>query len=773
MTVQGTLGSLLQGVSQQPARIRVPGQLTDQVNMHSDVSTGLTSRPATEVISTLANATDDLKFQTISLAGTDFILGYKNNLLRAWDADGAEVVVNNGTDTYIGADMRFSVYDNSIYATNRDQEVSMDSSTQGRAYHYVYVSALGGYYSRDYKLTISPEGESDIEVEYTTPDGTNSAHVERTSATYILGQLKDELDLLTLPAGMTVTQNDETLMIRWDDTMTASVDDGDAGAVLRVITDDGADQTQLPKYAEEGSIVKIIGDPVEDDDYFLRFNIEDNTTDGTGFGELGIWEEWFDVEQPNALDLSTMPHVLTHDGSEFTLAEGAWLGRRVGSPDTNPDPSFIGGTIRDIGGFENRLVFVSGPNCIMSQSEEPLDFFRKSATALIDSDPIDMNSSVDNSLQLDWIIPFDRDLILLSDPGDNQFVVSSGGITPDNASLVLTTSYEMFGLTRPVTTGRTLIFPFKSGVYTGIKEFFTNDSVATNGADTLTEVQNRYITGVANKLASSKNFNLVLVGTNDADQASSLWAYKYLWDGFERLQSSWSRWDFPHEVLHVYFDNSEVRLVLNDPTGITLCKMDLNKVDDAEGWHVTLDMKDTRTVASGAITVPEDDYVVVQSTGCDRPGVEVLPTSVTGSGPYTYNLDPDIAPDTATVYIGKRVTVSCKPTMPLIRDQAGNVVSAAKLVLQKFMVHLDNSSDVLCRMTSPFRDTYDFYPRRFPLDDDPLDPQGLLIKDYVLEVPWGERSDYSELELISTDVRPTTILEVEWQGQVTGSRRRV
>lgn len=770
MTVQATLGSMLQGVSQQPSRIRVLGQVSEQLNMYSDVAVGLTSRPATEVIGTLTNAASDLTYQNVSLQGEDFIVGYKDNRIRIWDDQGIERTVNNGTDNYIGVDMRFSVFEDTLYCTNRNRIVSSTVTPAGKDFHVVLVTALGGNFTRTYKLDVTLPDTTVLSVEYTTPDGDAAGDAALTTATAVITGLRDELLSLTLPTGMTVQSEADVLLIKYTGAMKAEVDDGDAGSILRAMSDTVSDQTDLPRYAPHGTVVKVVGDAAEEDDYYLRFAATvDTPITGGNFGTTGVWREWYNVDEPSALDAATMPHELAYDGSEFTLQHGGWEDRRVGDTKSNSWPSFVGHAIRDIGGFESRLVVIAGPNVVMSRTNEPKDFFRKSATVLIDSDPIDMTSTVDRGLTLDWIVPFDRDLILLSDPGDSQFVVQGGGITPANASLVLTTSYEMFGLTRPVTTGRTLLFPFRSGVYTGIKEFFTNDTVATNGADTLTEVQNRYIVGTANKMASSKNFNLLLVGTNSPEYANTLWVYKYLWDGTERLQSSWSKWVFPHPVLHCYFDNSEVRLLLDTGSGVVMCGMDLNKVDDAEGWHVTLDLKDTRTVTSGSIEVPDSEYIVVQSTGCLKPGLEVKGTLIGN----TYTLPSDVCPDGSTVYIGKRIRCSVKPTMPHIRDRSGAVVSTAKIMLQKFLVHLDNSSDVLCRMLTPYRDTYEFYPRRFPLDDDPLDPNGLLIKDHTVEVPWGEYAENSELELVSTDVRPTTILEVEWQGQVTGTRRRV
>lgn len=780
MSVEGTLGSLLQGVSQQPARIRVEGQVTEQVNFMSDVAQGLTSRPAAEEIRQLAGATAGMRMQTVQFKQERFTFGFDTNLLAVWDSLGErrDITPDAGTLAYIGKNMRFSVYGDKIFVLNRDKITAKSAGTSTYPFYTVIVTALGGAFSRTYKLVLTFPGGETREGVYTTPDGTSDGDAAKTSSEYIITQLKTSLEASLAAGGTTaavVLRQGPVLAVKWGGPLKATVEDGDNGAILRVITQYADDTTDLPEYAPHGTIVKIVGDTSNADDYFLRFAVQEATDADVGlkFGTRGVWEEWFDPQQSFQFDLTTMPHSLVKSGSGFQLKQSAFLGRRVGDNKTNTQPSFVGRSIRDIGGFESRLCVVSGPAVIMSRTNEPLDFWKKSATALIASDPIDMQSTKEGSVTLDWIVPFDRDLILISDPGDSQFVVTGGGVTPENSSLVLTTTYEMNGAARPVTTGRTMIFPFKNGRYSGLKEFFTNDQVATNGADTLTEVQNKYILGSVTNMASSKNFNMLVVSSEDSP--STVYVYKYLWEGTNRVQSSWSTWELPGIVRHFYFENSVLYIILQVGNEHFLCSTNLNRVIDPEGWHVTLDRKKKYTVAGGKVTLQYPDAVIVQSDGCLDPGKAATVTSITDGtfGTKNYFLDPLLCPEGSTVYCGLSIRRSVKPTMPRVKDRNGNTVSTAQIVVREFKVHLDDSSDVASVMHSPYRQPYEFYPRRFPLDDEPLDPNKKLLMDYTLVVPWGENANYSELELFSEDVRPTTILEIEWLGQVTGTRRRV
>lgn len=780
MATQGSLGSLLQGVSQQPARIRLPGQVSEQVNMVSDVSTGLSSRPAVREISVLPNATGNLAFYHLTYQGQVYIVGHRDQTIRVWGLDGTEyqvIVQDAAARNYLSRNMRFHVFGDKVYCTNRDRVVEKEPATVGRPFHVALVSALGGNYSRTYTVTITfPNGVVKIG-SYTTPDGDTPGDAEKTTSEYIIDQIRADLVASGPPAGTIIEAEKDVLLVRFDDTLRVSVADGEGGTILRAMSDFIDKQSDLPRFAPEGTIVRVIGDVADEDDYFLRFNADTTSVPGDGFGDQGVWEEWFNPDQPKDFKLSTMPHVLFKDGNDFKFERNEFLGRRVGDDDSNPFPSFVGNSIRDIGGFESRLVLTAGPNVIMSRTNRPDEFWRKSATVLIDSDPIDMKSTREGSVTLDWIVPFDRDLILLADPGDSQFVVTGGGLTPRNASLVLSTTYEMFGQARPVTTGRTMIFPFRSGVYSGLKEFFTNDEVATNGADTLTEVQDRYIVGEVDHMASSKNFNLLLLTTDNPETNNQVWVYKYLWEGTERMQSSWSRWTFPSEVRFIFFDNSRVYFIFREGTNnFVLGEMDLNKpLDPVLDYHLCLDRQSVQTVSDGKIVLPYAGATFVQYTGCPNIGIEATPILYLnlGNNIHEYYFDMEIYADGMEMIAGNRYERFVEPTMPQVKDDKGSTVSSAKIVVTKFFVHVEKTGAVQLEMTSPHRSGYVFNPFRYPLDDEPLDPGRTQLNSKAIEVPWGERSDWSKLVVRSSDIRPTTILEIEWEAQIRGVKRRL
>lgn len=782
MLVESSLGALLQGVSQQPARLRMPGQVTEQINFVSDISTGLTSRPPTEHINILANAEPGMQFHDISFQGNTYIFGCLPGELYVWNDEGNAIdvsYVQSEAQDYIGTNMRFHVFGAEIIAVNRNVTTAIDATVTGYSEHFAIVSSLGGAFSRTYELTYTFAGGVTKVATCNTPDGTDTGDALETSSDAIMETLRLSLIAAGLPSGYTASRQADVLLVRGPAAISVAVTDGDSGSVLRGIGDTAVDRTYLPRFAPNGAVVKIVGDEDRADDYWLQFTIPGESA-GAGFGLSGVWVEYRDVTTPHGLDLETWPHVLRIVGGDFTVRQGDYYDRRVGDADSNPFPSIIGSPIRDVAGFEGRLVFAGGSSVIMSRTNTedgafkgPHDFFRKSVTLLADSDPIDMSSTVEGTITLDWIVPFDRDLIVLSDPGDSQFIITGGGITPSTASMVLTTSYEISGGAKPVTTGRTLVFPFIVGGYSGIKEFFTNDSIATNGADTLTEVQNRYIPDSVVHMCNSKHNNIVLLQVNSTagiTERRTIWVYKYLWEGTDRRQSSWSKWTFNWRILYSFFRNNTVYFVFRRNEGdgdgavFTLEKMELSRPNDPSfDYAVCLDAKQYHTLGSTTLNLGYSGASFVGPLG-----EEVIPDSE-GSGLYTFDAQ-WVGEDLVS---GLKYTRSLTPTMPHIKDREGMTVSSAKLTISKFLVSLDDTGYVNYELTSPYRDTIVQNLYTFPSDDNPLDPEQTQLYTGRAEVFWGERSDYSELRIYSDDVRPTTILEIEWEGHVTGMKRRV
>lgn len=783
----GTLGSLLQGVSQQPSRIRLEGQVKEQINLISDVTQGLSSRPATQDGPILDKATTDHSYDNIRFKGKRYVIGYKSGDIQMWSLDGTRQNIqyrNGATPSYIGDSMQFQVVDDTIVLVNRNKVVRKSNNIEGRDWFVALFNALGGQFLKTYAVQLTFSDGTTVNASYTAPDGTTTGDSAETASEFIVSELVTKLQAdPNLPADTVISrQFDVGLVYHPTMRVRIGVSDGEGGEVLRGVSDTVKNVEDLPRFAPNGTIVKVQTSDADEDDYWLKFIAKDTIAeDGSaGFGAEGVWQEWYNPEEKREFVLGTMPHVIKPENGTFYVEQGEWLPRKVGDSNSAPFPSIIDREIRDITSFEGRLSLLTKDNVLMSRQGEYFDLWRESATVIASSDPVDIKSTKKDDTTLSWFVPFDRDMFVMADPGDSQFVIRGGGIDTNTVSMVLTTEFEITsGETPPVSTGRTILFPFTAGEFTGIKEFFTNSENAANAANNLTEAQDRYIKGRLKGMAVSQNFNLGLFRT-DKDR-DTVWVYKYLWDNTESLQSSWSKWKFNDTVNHFFFINSDVYFVSSTEEGeVFLHNLDLNRPSTAFGYHAMLDRRVTKTAVkdnNGPNTYIELTYSgarFLQSTGCINPGLEAVPELEVKIDSTTtrYIFKDTIIPENAELFCGQTVKWSLTPSQVFGKDFQGNTDTSQRITIQTYVIHLFESGEFKAIGTSPYSSEWDYSAFVFPLDDEPLDPDRLILRTGPFYIPWGERADWSTLTLEGTDIRPVTIHEVEWIGQVLKSKGR-
>ncbi len=787
MSVSGTLGSLLQGVSQQPPHIRNDGQVTEQINMVSDVVEGLISRPGAYLEGYNEIPECCIGWKNITVGGINYQVGHQDGMLVMLDNKGQNVTVNSaaGTQAQVGDDCQLYVYDHVIYVLNRDKVVAMQTAVTQDTSDVVtdvgLVTFLGGLFGHKYQIIVETASGTKYTGTYDAPDGTNAGDAAKTTSDYIADRVASSLNSDMGGAG-TATSEGPVVAVTGISEIKMVALDGSGGDTVRSTTSIANDVTDLAPVAPHGTLVRVVGQASNtSDDYWLRFSVNDATVGGS-FGSDGIWEEWFNPFEPSRLDATTMPLVLIRvSDTEFNLDFGEWQGRRVGDNNTNPEPGFVGSRIRDITGFQSRLVFLTPERVAMSRTNIATDFWNQSATANIASDPIDLLTTSEAEVSMQWLVPFDRDLVIFGD--DTQFlIVGSEALTPENASIVQTTSFDMSSGAQPVSTGRTVMFPFLAGNYAGVKEFYSANSVDANEAISITQVQDKYMLGKINFMLSSTNFSYIICTTDHPDNKKAIFVYKYYWNGEEKVQSSWSRWDMPYEVRNMHFEDSSLKCLMFDPEldryAQTSIDLEFPK-DEATGYHVSLDLReDAIADANHQITVPNTTMEFVQGEGCAVPGQTVTPLTPVGTagtaGSWTVTFNSDTVPEGATVIYGETYERAVWPTMPFVRDKNGKAIKNSKIVINDFNIYFEQSGDITSTMKSKYRAVDQVYTNdSIPIANDPNDPDGIGVRSGVLTCPWGEQSDWSELVISSTDARPMNIIDVEWVGQLLTRGRRL
>lgn len=860
MADTNTLGSMLQGISQQPPHIRRDGKVTEQVNLMSDVVEGIKTRPGSKLLGiveeNISSSSSTIiskpgaelpilvgpkidttgKYYTFTIEGIIYQIGISVNGIEIVNQNGEVLNVSLSTiaNNYLSDsenDLSVYVYDNGeetvAYILNRNKVIAMDTDPLTIAAQEAevvkdvgLVTSLGGQFSHTYTVNVNSD-VGNVVGTYATPNGTGTGHASQTTSDYIATQLRNSLAAPVAALGGSTAVSGSVISIRGLPGITITTEDGEGGVTLVESSNVAKNTDKLADTAPHGTLVLVKGLDGKADDFYMRFESNFTNTVGGGFGDEGVWREWYNVSEPAHLDANTMPMRITPTTGTYDMAidVAEWTPRRTGDAETNPEPAFVGKKIKDISGFQSRLVTVAGPVTNFSVTNEPTDFFKNSAVAELATDPIEIISTTADEFSLLYIVPFDRDLILFGDRV--QFLVQGGSaLTAANASLVQTTAYDVQDGVRPVATGRTVLFPFSIGEYGGVKEFYTASTIDSNQAVSITASVPKLISGDIEQMKYSDTADTLFVKASY--NKWTLYGYKQLWDGEKKLQSAWFKWNFPGEIVNYYFDKNKL-YVLHFKGGVTsphngellqvVLDLDSPNTDGLE-YPLALDSYEKYNgngtldygVSMGRTNMPNDtsspygdvysvyqfldnNLVIIQGAGCDSPGqpAEYLTPTASASNTYTdgtpmwydYKFPIATVPKNSTLYAGYDITSTFKPTMPFIRDSNNIVIRFIRLVISKFIVHFNNSGPMTATVGSKYRNASAQITSVRTLSNDgvglafdPDDPEGDGIKSGSFDVPFREQSDISELTITSNGGVPININEIEWVGQVRGGRRR-
>ena len=348
------------------------------------------------------------------------------------------------------------------------------------------------------------------------------------------------------------------------------------GSVLRVKTVDSADMiniymgdtfgdqasyawtgeviysTDLPKNMPySGALVKVIGSGSTDVSYWLKF------TDGQ-------WREALGYNTQPKLLAQSMPHILTRNADDtFTFAAYTlWSDKLVGDDDTNEPPSFTqeGGVIKDIFFFKNRLGFITDRTVVFSEVGGYGNFWRTSVAALLDSDRIDTTVDTTKAIQLEYATYLEDSLMLFSDK--TQFKLEGGNVlSPKSIQISQTSAYEINKNIRPIFMNNKVFFCAKRGEYTAVMQYsIIGDGRISEAMDISAHIQS-YIPKNVTRLSGSSINNMLFL--NSGDLSDTVFVYKYLDNGADRVQSAWFKWVFNGNVYSSFSLGKNLNLLIN------------------------------------------------------------------------------------------------------------------------------------------------------------------------------------------------------------------
>ena len=307
--------------------------------------------------------------------------------------------------------------------------------------------------------------------------------------------------------------------------------------LMKAITTEANDITDLPLQCKHGYIVKVLNSDSDKDDYYLKFNAVN------GVAGSGSWEECAAPGIKKGFSADRMPLTIQRTASTtFTVDRASWSLREVGDDNTNAYPSFAKDedqTISRILFWRNRLVILSDENAICSQPGNFYNFWNKTALNVSPIDRIDIACSSSFPSKLVDGIQINNGLLIFST--DQQFLLSTDDsvLSPDTAKLASVSTYNYNHKVSPISLGKTIAFLDSSGAYS---KFFEAANLASVGEPDIVNqatVVPKLIPQDIDLLTNSRENGIVLFGQATED---TVIGYKYFNVGQERLQSSWFKW---------------------------------------------------------------------------------------------------------------------------------------------------------------------------------------------------------------------------------------
>nr|DAH88612.1 MAG TPA: stabilization protein [Caudoviricetes sp.] len=831
--IQQTIKNLIAGISQQPPKLRHAEQLEEQINGFSTEAGGLQKRPPTQHVRRLPALPLKTKVHLINRDETErYIVAFTGDSLKIFDINGNEktVKMENGADTYVTcsepnkqlkaitvADHTFIVNTTKVVEMNNNEKSSDDWKKQGSL-----IVVRQGQYGRKYTVNIQ-----DQEYTYETPDGGAASHSKMIATDYIANQLYEKLagnfkktfssltddeirtygitkstkgrgvgsdndhwvvtttyhykdkayskeDMFS-PAGVqgsVVIKGTNWIQIIGN-LKDISVSDGFNGEALKLFINTTTRFEILPSTAPDGFTVLVKGEKESDDDYYVKYDSGSHS--------------WKECAKPNITikyDFTTMPYILRREADgTFTCTTADWNERKTGDEDSNPTPSFVGNKINDIFFFRNRLGIISGEAVNLSRTSDFFNFWVDSATAIVDTDPIDLQVSHNRVSTLYNAVPFNQDLYLFSD--QTQFILRAEGVlSPKTAVIDQVTEFDADTWVKPIGVGRNLYFTAHKTDFTTVQEYFAvaDSAIQKNATDVTGHVPNLLKNSIYS-LKACNNENL-LIALSD-NQRDTMYIYKFLFLNDSKAQASWSSWTFDGELIGADFINSVMYLVINRGGNTFLEKLPISyntKDFVSEPYRVMLDRKfkttlhgtfdkdtkemryDVKSIYGDAYSEPRE-YTIVLKNGLVYSGMDtvIIPHQVEPledfecyiGVPYEFKF-------TYSTFFIKQASQTGTDTIPNDRLQ-----------LRFLHINYDNTGEfeVIVNATGKTPKHYKMTARIVGTPSNQVGIHPLETGEF--RVPLMGRNRDTEVTVINTSPLPSAFNTTVWQGLVTYKFRQI
>ena len=794
--ISSSIPNLINGVSQQPAALRLASQAEEVINCMPSPVEGLKKRPPMQHIKKLFAGSAGANRPFTHIVDRDGVIRYlifiQDNAIKVFDLDGNAQTVStpNGT-AYLNitgepsSAFRVASIADFTFIVNREKTVAMD--TVNKSYNWgtksmVFIKSAD--FSTTYRVKLNGTEKS-----VTTGNSSGTAPDTVT----IANDLATQLNTIS---GFTVTNTDYIIRITKDDggdyTLESSdTKTADATSAIKGTVDS---ITDLPTIAEHNFTVRIQGSATTAfDDYFVKFE----ATAGSGFGP-GVWRETVAPNIDFQLDKSTMPHTLIRNANgTFTFAQFNYSGRIAGDYSTAPDPTFVGSKIKNINLFRNRLVFLADENVILSASDAFDRFFPETVQTALDSDPIDISSGGTSVNFLNSSLAFANTLLLFSLHG--QFRLDTGAtaigtsLTPKTATITAITTFDIVDTVDPIGVGRTVYFGIPKGDFNGLREYFLPDASGPIPlSEEVTSSVPRFVPD--NLISMSPSVSEEVITMISKDEPRRIYLYKFFFDDDQKLQSSWSYWEVAANktLLGGNVLDSDLYTCVEYSDGVYLEKTQLRPetVDSGTEFEILLDRKTTEAacstslINSGAlgvqtvITLPYpmagtgtmavvgrfDSNNTIAHGQVIKATAETLTGGASGNG--TMTVPGDLS--SAKFFVGEIYNMTYQFSTPYLKETPPGgglaVLAGPRLQLRTWSIIFDETSNFSVKITPGQRDelTYPFNGYKVGSGQFPIGTPSLATSKF--RVPVMSQNIEAKIVLFSDSPLPCRVQSAEWEG---------
>ena len=673
-SVTQKIPNYIQGMSEQPDELKLPGQTTDLLNCVPDVVNQVVKRPGSRFVQNVENEVGAEWFNYYRDEQEQYIGCVKQDgTVRIWSAiDGTEKTVTQTTATqaYLShvaeEQLQPLTVSDITYVTNRQRYPRMTATKTPVLPFEGYAEVKVLAYGRTYEFTINPDGGTPQVITSTTPNTPTTS----TDPPLDVNDILSDWDTLLTAAGYT-TQicGNGIYFITTAAKFNLSLNDTVA---INGFSDSISDFSRLPFQGRTGHRVKVsnTADATEDD-FWVEFEADEGD-----FGE-GVWNEILQPDALTTIDPTTMPHAIIRTGSGvFEVTPIDWNPRESGvieyqtvtingtpytiedpSSTTNPLPSFINEfpealnipqnrkPINKLLLFRNRLVFLSNENVVLSQSGSFISVFADSTIVLSAQDPIDITAASQKPALLFDGVEQNNGLVLFGET--QQYLLSSDdstvGLTQDTIRLGTIGYYLYDKEVNPINMGTSVGFANMGG---RSFRFFEMTNITIDGEPNVTEVSKTVSQLLPNELtqiADSQEGSQLFFSNKDTGRENEVWGFRYYTVNDRRYQNAWHRWILPGNVVYHCIMRDTYYAVVRFGSQNRILEFDI-KISDETKYY-------------GDYRIHMDNMVDIPDTGSFQGG-----TVISGST-NTYPGD-----KTDTVFPIPLSSTGGDPTAPVITD---------------------------------------------------------------------------------------------------------